>query len=127
MDPQPVSFELRELYLLVVGHGKRDSFTSMVDASEKIFIKVRETQARRLLVDYRKLEINVRMSDAFNIVKRYEAAQPELRNLKIAAVFDGPGMEFGKYWKEVCRQRGFLIETFENMEEAEKWLVSADD
>lgn len=122
MNQPLVSFELTDHYLLVIGHGSRDTFASMVEASETIFAKVHETKARRLLVDYRNLKINVRMTEAFNIVKRYEAAQPDFRYLITAAVFDENGMEFGRYWQEVSRQRGFIIEIFEDVDEAKRWL-----
>jgi hypothetical protein len=55
-------------------------------------------------------------------VKRYEVIQPELKNLIIAAVFDRKGLDFGKYWKDISRQRGFFIETFEDISIAEEWL-----
>jgi hypothetical protein len=122
MESKLVSFELTDKYLLVIGHGSRDNFSSMVEASEIIFAKVVETKAQRLLVDYRKLQINVRMSEAFNIVKRYETVQPQFKNMVTAAVFDSSGMEFGRYWQEVSRQRGFIIEIFDDFEEAERWL-----
>ncbi len=122
MNADLVSFELTDDYLLVIGHGSRDTFSSMVEASKIIFAKVHETKATRLLVDYRRLKINVRMNDAFNIVKRYEAAEPDFRYLVTAAVFDPDGMEFGRYWQKVSLQRGFVIEIFEDISEAKRWL-----
>ena len=119
----PVSFELREKYLLVVGHGARNSFTEMVEASSMISRKVQETNSRFLLVDYRYLKVNVAMNQAFNIVKRYELKQPEIKTLTMAAVFEGQGLEFGRYWQKVGIQRGFYIEVFIDIEEAERWLL----
>lgn len=124
MNQPLVSFEVTDHYLLVIGHGRRDTFAAMVEASETIFAKVHETKATRLLVDYRALRINVRMSDAFNIVKRYEAAQPDFRYVITAAVFDSDGMEFGKYWQQVSRQRGFVIEIFDSIDDARHWLMN---
>lgn len=118
-----VSFEHREKYLLVIGHGKRDNLVSMTQAAAEIYAKVLETNAKYILVDYRQLQINVSLGEAFNIVKRYEIAQPELKSMIIAAVFDKKGVEFGMYWKEVSRQRGFYIEIFEDINEAEQWLL----
>ena len=123
MDLPLVSFELRPKYLLVVGHGKRDNLISMVEASELIAKKIAETDSRYLLVDYRNLQINVHMTEAFNIVKRYESAQPELKKITIAAVFSGSGLEFGNYWKDIALKRGFFITIFQDMEIAEAWLL----
>jgi len=95
----------------------------MTQASAEIYAKVQETNLKYLLVDYRKLAINVSLNDAFNIVKRYEVAQPRLKELIIAAVFEGTGLEFGRYWKEISIQRGFFIEIFEDMQTAESWLL----
>ncbi len=123
MDLPLVSFELKENYLLVVRHGSRDNLTAMTQASALIYEKVLETNSRYLLVDYRDLQINVRLTEAFNIVKRYEVAQPDLNKVKIAAVFSEPGLEFGQYWKEVSSQRGFSIEIFKTYKDAENWLL----
>ncbi len=117
-----VSFELKEKYLLVTGHGKRDTLASMAESAAQIYAKILETKTRYLLVDYCKLEINAHLNDAFNIVKRYEVLQPDLRNVVIAAVFQGKNLEFGNYWKEVAGKRGFFIEIFENLKLAEEWL-----
>jgi hypothetical protein len=122
-DVQLVSFELKEKYLLVIGHGTRDNLTTMAEASAQIYAKALETKMRCLLVDYRKLQINVHLSEAFNIVKRYEVAQPELKKLVIAGVFEGKGIEFGTIWKDISRQRGFFIEIFEDINTAEAWLL----
>jgi hypothetical protein len=123
MDTTLVSFELRDRYLLVIGHGQRDNLASMAQASALIYEKVLETKSRYLLVDYRNLQVNVYMNEAFNIVKRYEVIQPELKNLIIAAVFGEKSRAFGKYWKDIGRQRGFFIESFDDMHEAEEWLA----
>jgi len=123
MDLPLVSFELKEKYLLITGLGKRDKLAEMAEASSQIYAKVRETKSRYLLVDYCKLQINVHLHEAFNIVKRYETIQPELKNVIIAAAFSGKGLEFGNYWKEVGLQRGFFIEIFEDIKMAEVWLL----
>lgn len=118
-----VTFELRKGYLLVVGHGRRDDLASMVTAASQIYKRAAETSSRHLLVDYRHLEINVRLGDAFNIVKQYEASLPGLKDITVAAAFEPAGIEFGRYWKSVGRQRGFFIEIFDNLEVAEEWLL----
>ena len=82
----PVSFEVREKYLLVIGRGKRETFKEMVMASEMVYAKTIETKTRFLLVDYRDLEVNLNMSEAVNMVKRSEAVQPEFKNLTGAIV-----------------------------------------
>ena len=120
---QLVSFELKEKFLLAIGHGKRDSFSSMAEASNLIYDKIVETNSRYLLVDYRKLQINVNLTEAFNIVKRYERTIPDLKKVIIAAVFDYHGRAFASYWKEISSKRGFSITIFEDVDAAEQWLI----
>lgn len=119
-----VTFELREHYLFVTGHGRRDTLAEMNKSAALIYDKILETGTRRILLDYTRLEIGVHFGEAFNIVKRYEVALPELRQVAVAAVFSGQGWEFGKYWREVSQRRGFQIEIFQDIGAAEKWLLS---
>ncbi len=123
MEPL-VTFEVKDQYLMVKGHGVRKTLSSMVEASEMIFQKLHETGKHYLLVDYTGLQINVPLTEAFNIVKRYEAVQPELKHVLIAAAFSTAGMEFGNYWKEIAAKRGFSIEIFNDLKKAEMWLLS---
>jgi hypothetical protein len=123
MDLTSVSLELREKYLFVVGHGKRDDFSSMAEASSLVYEKIIETGSRYLLVDYRKLEINVGIVEAFNIVKRYEAKFPQLKDITIAVAFAMHNFPFANYWKEISEKRGFYIRIFDDLDVAETWLL----
>jgi hypothetical protein len=49
MDAPLISFERKEKYLLIIGHGKRDNLTSMAKASGLIYEKVLETRNSYLL------------------------------------------------------------------------------
>jgi hypothetical protein len=128
MSQPLIHFELREKYLLVVGLGKRDNLLQMTEAANKIVKTAMEYDRRLMLVDYRKLEIDVSMSEAFNIVRGYEVHQPDLKKIVVAAVFDRnenpKGWEFGRFWKDIGEKRGFHIEIFEDIDVAESWLVS---
>ena len=127
MPQPPITFEVRDKYLLVVGHGKRDNLLQMTEAADKIVKTAVEFDRYFMLVDYRKLEVDVSNSEAFNIVRGYEQHQPVLRKIVVAAVFDRNGnprgWEFGAFWKEIGEKRGFQIEIFEDIEKAEKWLL----
>lgn len=124
MELPPITFELTKDYLLVIGHGTRDSLASMTHAAMQIYNKASETNRDRLLVDYRTLKIEVNMTEAFNIVKRYEASIPDLKKIKVAAIFAYEGMTFGKYWVDISKKRGFNIEIFEDFEKAKIWLLA---
>lgn len=122
-----VSFEKREKYLLIKGHGLRDGIQSMMEASKATYAQITKTQSRLLLVDYREVKITLPLSEAFNLIRQYENSMPFLKNTSAAVVLSSNGQAFGRYWYEVGLQRGFNIALFENLEEAEKWLLSMDE
>jgi len=126
MSLPPVTFELKEHYLLVTGHGVRNSLTGMIDSASLIMKMARETNSHKMLVDFRQLQINVRITEAFNIVKTYEKKMPDLRTVLVAAVFESHHRAFASYWQEVSSKRGFTIKVFEDFGEAEKWLLKQD-
>jgi hypothetical protein len=119
-----VSFEEREKYLLVRGYGRRDKFAEMVKASEMIYAKVLETNARYLLVDYSLLEVHLNMSEALNMVRKSETSQPQFKRLVAAMVVGPTGIEFGRFWQHLAVQRGFNVQVFEDFAQAERWLIS---
>jgi hypothetical protein len=123
MNYPPVTFELKEKYLLVIGHGARKNLAAISEAAAQIYSKIQETESRYLLVDYTELKINLHLNDAFNIVKRYETSHPGLKNVIISVAFGVNSVEFVQYWKEIGKQRGFFIEIFKDLKEAEKWLL----
>lgn len=86
----------------------------------------RESGSRKMLVDFRQIQINVRITEAFNIVKTYEKKMPDLRTVLVAAVFESQHRAFASYWQEVSSKRGFTIKVFEDFGEAEKWLLKQD-
>ncbi|MBL7873512.1 MAG: hypothetical protein JNM78_17975 [Cyclobacteriaceae bacterium] len=63
---QLVSFEVGEKYLVALGHGKIDSFASIL-----ILIETKDQY-----LSYKKIQINVNLTEAFKVVKRYETASP---------------------------------------------------
>jgi len=126
MELPLVTFELNKDYLIVVGHGTRNNLTSMSQAAKQIFEKATETNSNKMLVDYRTLKIELKMTEAFNIVKRYEASIPDLKKIKIAVAFSHEGMAFGKYWMDISKKRGFNIEIFDDFEKARTWLLAQE-
>jgi hypothetical protein len=125
-DSKLVSFELYEHYLLIKGHGLRDSAQAMDEASKAIYKKVESLQAQRLLVDYREVKITLPLSAAFNLIRNYDSAMPFLKDSVAAVVFSEDGLTFGRYWCEVGNLRGYRIKIFQSLADAESWLMSED-
>lgn len=119
-----VSFEVKEKYLKVTGWGARDSFASMIEASEQIYSKLAETGLQFMLADYRQVTVNVTVAEAFNIVRRYENRMPGFDLIVTSCVFNRQSFDFAAYWKKIAQARGYRIEIFENLDVAEAWLLS---
>lgn len=123
-DQQLVSFEQREGYLLIRGHGVRNSIQSISKASEITYAKVLETKSRYLLIDYRVVTGKLPKTEAFNLIRKYESSMPFFGLAVAACVFGEGSMEFAQYWQQIGRQRGFDINLFPTLKEAEQWLLN---
>lgn len=123
MEKPRVTFEQKENYLLVTGHGERNDFASIIDATTQINEMVVKLQNKYLLVDYREVKFNTPITNVFDVVRIYESKMPHLKNIIIAAVLSQLNSSFGKYWKEIAQQRGFNFMVFDDFASAEKWLL----
>lgn len=118
-----VAFEVTKDYLLVRGFGVRDTNASMLEATLTTYNKIKETNSRYLLVDYREVQIKLDHVQAFNLIRTYETHLPQLGAIQAACVFNEQAKEFALYWQQIGRQRGFDIVLFDTIEEAKKWLA----
>jgi hypothetical protein len=123
MEQLPASIELRENYLLVTGFGERTQLSSIVDASEKINEEIVRFQNKYLLLDYSRVNFNIPVSNAFDLVRIYESKMPELKSLTVAVVFSQLNRKIGEYWRDISRQRGFNLMVFYDFVQAELWLL----
>ena len=94
MEEPRVSFEQKENYLLVTGHGERNDFASIVDATKQINEMVVKLQNKYLLVDYREVKFNTPITNVFDVVRIYESKMPHLKNIIIAAVLSELNVSF---------------------------------
>jgi hypothetical protein len=120
-DPQ-VTFEQREDFLLVTGHGERNNFAAIIDATSQINDVLVRLQKQYLLIDYREVKFNMPITNVFDVVRVYETKMPHLKKVFIAAILSKNNWDIGKYWKEIAQQRGFNFTVFEDFEQAEAWL-----
>lgn len=104
MNPPKVTFELKKANLLVVGLGVRSNLQEMNEAASGIHRKMDKTWCYFLLVDYRDRR-SMFTPGAFNIVKRYDVAQPGLTKVTIAAVFSDAELNSESFGKRSDRKR----------------------
>jgi hypothetical protein len=123
MEQPQVTFEQKENYLLVTGHGERNDFAAIMSATNRINEMVVTVNKKYLLVDYREVKFNTPITNVFDVVRIYETKMPDFKNLIVAVVLSNLNSSIGKYWGEIAQQRGFNFMIFHDISTAEKWLL----
>lgn len=123
MEQPLVTFEQKEDYLLVTGHGERNDFAAIMSATNRINEMVGTVKMKYLLVDYREVKFNTPITNVFDVVRIYETKMPDFKNLIVAVVLSHLNASIGKYWEEIAQQRGFNFLIFHDFATAEKWLL----
>lgn len=122
MESAPVTFEIRDGYLLVIATGLRTTLAGMVNNTNLVYSKAVEVNKRKILLDGRGLEFHINRTEAFNLIKMYEVKFPDSRGIKLAGVFNKNQFELVSLWQEIGAKRGFEIKIFQDFSEAENWL-----
>lgn len=119
-----MSFEKKDEYLLITGEGERNDLSEVIEGTKLVYEAIEWHNCQLVLIDYRKINFNVRLTEAFNIIKVYEAQMPNFKNIAMAAVVNNESREIADFWKTIGKRRNFNFEIFESVELAEKWLLS---
>ena len=123
METPQVTFEQREDYLLVTGHGERNNFAAIIDATSQINEVVLKLQIKYMLIDYRKVKFNTPLTNVFDLVRIYETKMPHLKSVFVAAILSELNSSVGTYWKDIAQKRGFNFMVFNDFAKGENWLL----
>jgi len=123
MEEPRVTFKQQENYLLVTGHGERNNFADIINATTQINEMVVKFQNKFLLVDYREVKFNTPIGNVFDVVRIYETKMPHLKHIFIAAILSKLNSSFGAYWRDIAQKRGFNFMVFDDFNKAETWLL----
>jgi hypothetical protein len=122
MEGAPITYKQCDDYLLVIGHGKRDNFNEIINATVQINDVLLKFQRKHLLIDYREVHFNIPIGNVFDVVRIYESKMPHLKDIFVAVVLSEINWDIGKFWKEIAQRRGFNFNVFNNFNAAEQWL-----
>ena len=111
-----------EGFSIATSFGKRDNLLQIIDNISLVLEQVVKNGNEKLLVDFRKVDFNFPMADAYNIVKMFELRLRDYQHVKIVVVCPEEHIEFGSFWKEIGEKRGFDFFVASEYEEAENWL-----
>ncbi len=115
-----INFQKKDKYLLITGEGELSHST---DRWKQVYSTIEETQSRLVLVDYRRVNFNIPNVDAFNAIRFYESKFPTLSGVSGAVVLNEANMSIGHFWRDLGKSRGFNFQIFNDVVEAEKWLL----
>lgn len=114
--------ELHKTIVHATGSGLCNQYGLVVDLTKAVHHKIITTDCRRILLDFREVDLKLKWPDIFNLVRMYETSMPEFYNITVGSVFNASGLEFANYWREVGQARGFTIQIFPTLKGAETWL-----
>lgn len=122
MSTFSLQVKLCDLYLLVTGHGSRNSLNEVLEGTQQIAKVIAETNCRYLLVDYSQVKTKLPVADAFNIVRIYESKVSEFQHIVMAIIINPAEEQFDSFWEKICRIRGYQFKIFTDPLKAENWL-----
>ncbi len=114
-------------YLLIEVQGVRDSFKQVIEGSSLIARLSEQYNQTNILADYSKVIFNVKMADAFNVVRLYENQLHTFKKLKLAVITTESQSELAGFYEMIARKRGFTIKVFYEVGKAKHWLESPDE
>jgi len=121
--PVNVDF-LPEDRLIIIQYSGTATWEDFQAATEKADQYIKSRDCRSVLVDMRDTEPAVSLGRIFDMAKVYDSIGVP-RNVKIAMVGPktAPGYDDFQFYETVCRNRGFEVEVFDEMNSAKEWLL----
>lgn len=116
-------YTLTDHYLLLEAGGLVNSLMELIGGTDRVNDKAKAVKANKILANFLKISFDVKLPDAFNLVRYYESKVQEFKNIHIAAVVNKKDFEIGKFWESICNKRGFNAAIFTDVNEAHDWLV----
>jgi hypothetical protein len=119
-----LTIERKDDALLVKVTGKR-SVEAVLAMSKDILKACAETGVKRVLVDVRHLEGQLKMMEAYDVVDQHF---PKMRDRSIithAAIVDSREPKGGRsFFETIAVNRGFALRVFTDADKALEWLMS---
>ncbi|QSE96334.1 hypothetical protein [Fulvivirga lutea] len=118
------SFEQRDNYLLIKASGIKNSTHQLLEGSRNVLELAIKFECNNILCDYREVQFDLNLSEAFNLVRIYENQLKEFKELRIAGLVADRYFELADFWEKISRKRGFDNKAFTTFDDAEEWLVT---
>lgn len=118
-----IIIERKEDYVIVKASGLRNTFTQIIEGTERLIDVSKHYDCKNILADYSEITFDLNLTEAFNIVKLYESKFTEFYNMRIAVIIDPKFIEIASLWERVSIKRGFDNKMFTEINAAIIWLT----
>lgn len=125
----PWTFDFKDNHRLLEVHYEGDFESPELRAvTIHIVTALNEHQTLYLLLDCHNAHFNVATVDVYQLPELY-AAQGVSRQTRAAVVLpkDGYHKELFEFYEDVCRNRGYFVQLFDDAAAARAWLKEAMD
>lgn len=113
---------LEEHQLLLVLTEGNYSTTANTDFLEAMYSAYAEHSCNKILIDYRKANINIDVAIALERPATYDSLVGAERPRKVALVFAAMNIKY-RFFEDVCQNRGWNLQTYDDYDSALDWLT----
>lgn len=107
--------------LRVKASGSDESLEDPKNYSMEVIAAAMRYDAEKILCDERQLEYRLNIADTLELSDIQANALPV--PAKIAIVYNPEYSKTVEFWETAATNRGFPVQTFTSLEEAENWLI----
>lgn len=112
----------REQYLVVIPDDVVEEPAELMAFIEECLDKSNRLGLDRILLDNRKLAVQMEHAGAFEVANRCVELMSSIDTLRVALVSRPERMEFARIYETIGFNRGVQIKAFESLELAASWL-----
>lgn len=113
---------IKDRYLLITASGKDESLEEVESYGMAVIQAAIDNRVTHILCDERQLEYALGTFDIFESARFIAEHVPRLA--KTAIVTGANEIQDVAFWETVAVNRGLHVKMFQNMDEAEAWLLS---
>ena len=125
----PWSYEYNPtLDVIEVAYRGSTSARDLQESTSRFIDIEHEEGINRFLVDTSEMELDATLLDVHDLPETQYILEEADRNGRVALILSTSTFErqAGLFYRDVCQNRGWLVEAFSNRQEAAGWLVSDD-
>ena len=120
-----ITTEVRQEYLYIECKGTVTSADELIEQSNQVYEEFLKYNPKKILLYEMEMDFPSGLSAYLHLANHYsDNFVPEIRSVRIAVVLKEKYKDIGDFWENVCINRGYQYQTFNEFDHAEKWLLA---